>query len=130
LLQKIAESLKTLWLPDETAEVLRAFEKMKQCTAGLLWVDDEHNIGGALNAMRTTLDEIQGLVDFVISLMPPPPGDLHVGKREAQRRWALKPDPDLDEVGKEADFWTQRHVFTVTRHSTLQCATSLACLEV
>ncbi len=42
LLPKIGESLETQLL-DETAEVLRAFEKIARCTAGLLWVVNEHN---------------------------------------------------------------------------------------
>ena len=95
LLQKIGESLETQLL-DETAEVLRAFEKIARCTAGLLWVVNEHNIGGALKAMRTRLDEIQGILDFATSLMRqvmPPPWDPDIEKREAQRRWALQTDP-------------------------------------
>jgi hypothetical protein len=80
LLQKVGESLKTLQLLDETAgEILCAYEKIEKCTARLLREVDEHNIGGALNVMRADsefywwhlkqLDEIEGLLDFVTSLM-------------------------------------------------------------
>ena len=122
LLQKIGESLETQLL-DETAEVLRAFEKIARCTAGLLWEVDEHNIGGALKAMRTRLDEIQGILDFVTSLMRqvmPPPWDPDIEKREAQRRWALQTDPSSSSswlLGDLSDADSSREVNLVLLHT-------------
>ena len=71
LLHKVGESLKTLELLYETAgEVLCAFKKIEKLTARLLWEVDEDNIGGEMDAARTLLDDIEGTVEFVTSLMP------------------------------------------------------------
>ena len=125
LLQKIGESLETLQLLDDSAEVLRAFEKIAGSTAGLLWEVDEHNIGGALKAMRTRIDEIQGILDFVTSLMRqvmPSPWDPDIEKCEAQRRWALQTDPSSSSssswlLGDLSDADSSREVNLVLLHT-------------
>jgi hypothetical protein len=71
LLQKIGEALRTLELVGGTAgEVLRAFTKIGKLTAQLRLEVDEDNVGRDVEAVRPLLEDIQGIADFVTSLMP------------------------------------------------------------